>query len=161
MIWRTVSTWCASTDPFAADARSRPLAAGTVNLRRLQIHAAVTALIASGIEPAAITALADLVSAPNFKRIAQQRLKMAEGRENSFNRAMADCLVQIAREWVKMDAATLAELEASCKQASDAARRSHTEEQALPAPIRRSAGPAAPQSLACKIVVQGPPRRQA
>jgi len=102
--------WCAWTDPFAADARSRPLAAGTVNLRRLQIHAAVTALIASGVEPADITALADLVSAPNFKRIAQQRRKMAEGRENSFNRAMADSLVQIAREWVKTDAATLAEL---------------------------------------------------
>ncbi len=102
--------WCASTDPFATDARSRPLAAGSVNLRRIQIHAAVTALIESGVEPIAITALADLVSVPNFKRIAQQRLKMAEGRENSFNRGMATTLVQIAREWVKVDAATLAEL---------------------------------------------------
>jgi integrase len=102
--------WCASTDPFAADARSRPLAPASVNLRRLHIHAAVTALIASGVEPIAITALADLVSVPNFKRTAQQRLKMAEGRENSFNRSMAAALVQIAREWVKVDAATLAEL---------------------------------------------------
>jgi len=102
--------WCASTDPFTADARSRPLAANTVNLRREQIHAAITALIESGLEPAAITTLADLVSVANFKKIAQKRLKMADGRENSFNRGMAAALVQVAREWVKVDAATLVEL---------------------------------------------------
>jgi integrase len=103
-------SWCATTDPFAADARSRPLAPASLNLRRIQIHAAVTALIASGIEPAVITALADLVSVPNFKRIAEQRWKMVEGRENSFNRGMAAALVQITREWVKTDNATLVEL---------------------------------------------------
>jgi integrase len=103
-------SWCATTDQFAADARSRPLAHASLNLRRIQIHAAVTALIASGVEPAVITALADLVSAPNFRRIAEQRWKMVEGRENSFNRGMAAALVQIAREWVKVDAATLVEL---------------------------------------------------
>jgi integrase len=102
--------WCANADPFAADARSRPLAHASLNLRRIQIHAAVTALIASGIEPSAITALADLVSALNFKRIAEQRWKMVEGRENSFNRGMAAALIQIAREWVEVDAATLVEL---------------------------------------------------
>ncbi len=102
--------WCAITDPFAADARSRPLAPATLKLRRVQIHAAVTALIESGVKPAAITALADLVSVENFKKIAQRRLQMADGRENSFNRAMAAALVQIAREWDKVDAATLVEL---------------------------------------------------
>ena len=102
--------WCADTDPFAADARARPLAPGSINLRRIQIHAAVTALLASGLEPAAITALADLVSVKNFERIARQRLKMVEGRENTFNRSMAATLVQIAREWVKVDDTTLAEL---------------------------------------------------
>jgi integrase len=102
--------WCADTDPFAADARSRPLAPGSINLRRIQIHAAVTALLESGLEPETVTALADLVSANNFERIARQRLKMAQGRENTFNRSMAAALVQIAREWVKVDDTTLVEL---------------------------------------------------
>ena len=102
--------WCANTDPFAADARSRPLAPATVRLRRDQIRAAVTALIESGVEPTAIRTLADLVSAANFKRVAERRLKMAGGRENSFNRGVATALVQIAREWVKTDDATLSEL---------------------------------------------------
>jgi len=102
--------WCASTDPFAAEARSRPLAPATIKLRREQIHAAVTALIESGVEPAALTEIADLVSVANFKRIAQRRFKLTDGRENSFNRGMATTLVQTAREWVKVDGATLNEL---------------------------------------------------
>jgi integrase len=102
--------WCASTDPFAANARSRALAPATVKLRREQFHAAVTALIESGVEPAAITELADLVSVANFKRIAQRRLKMVDGRESSFNRGVATTLVQTAREWVGVDAPSLNEL---------------------------------------------------
>ncbi len=102
--------WSSSTDPFAPDARSRPLAPATIRLRRDQIHAAVSALVEGGIEPGSITVLADLVTVTNFKMIAQQRLKMAEGRENSFNRGLATTLVQIAKEWVKTDDATLLEL---------------------------------------------------
>ena len=102
--------WCAGTDPFDAEARSRPLSPATVRLRRDQIHAAVTALIESGVEPTAIRTLADLVSVTNFKRIAQHRLKMADGQDNSFNRGVATTLVQIAREWVNTDNATLSEL---------------------------------------------------
>src|SRR5262249_56914142 len=34
----------------------------------------------------------------------------ANGRENSFNRGLAETLAQIAREWVKVDAGVLAEL---------------------------------------------------
>ncbi len=102
--------WCASTDPFATDARSRPLAPATVRLRRDQIHAAATAVIESGVEPTAIRTLADLVSVANFKKVAQQRLKMADGQDNSFNRGLATTLVQIAREWVTTDSGMLIEL---------------------------------------------------
>jgi hypothetical protein len=102
--------WCASTDPFAADARPRPLAPATIRLRRDQIHAAVTALVESGIAPESITALGDLVTVPNFKRIAQRRLEMADGNTNSFNRGLAGALVQAAKEWPKTDAAVLTEL---------------------------------------------------
>jgi integrase len=102
--------WCASTDPFAADARPRPLASATIRLRRDQIHAAVTALVERGINLERITSLADLVTVPNFKKIAQRRLEMAGGNTNSFNRGLVGTLVQVAKEWVKTDAAALAEL---------------------------------------------------
>ena len=107
--------WCASTDPFAAEARPRPLASATVRLHRDQVHAAATALVDSGIDPESITALADLVTVVNFKIIARQRLDHADGKENSFNRALAGTLVQIAKEWVKADPATLAELKRLAK----------------------------------------------
>jgi hypothetical protein len=55
-------SWCGVSDPFAADARPRALAPGSLRLRRDQIHAAVTALVESGIKPSAIRSLADLVS---------------------------------------------------------------------------------------------------
>ena len=103
-------TWCASTDPFAAEARSHPLAPTTIKLRREQIHAAVTALIENGVDAIAITEIADLVSVANFTRIAQRRFKQTEGKPNSFNRGIATTLVQAAREWVEVDAATLSDL---------------------------------------------------
>jgi integrase len=106
----TYLAWSASTDPFAPDARPRPLAPTTTRLRRDQIHAAATALVDSGVDPASITALADLVTAPNFKSIAQRRLEMVDAKANSFNRGLAGTLVQIAREWVRVDDATLSEL---------------------------------------------------
>jgi hypothetical protein len=55
-------SWCGVSDPFAADARPRALAPGSLRLRRDQIHAAVTALVESGIKPSAIRSRADLVS---------------------------------------------------------------------------------------------------
>jgi integrase len=103
-------SWSSSKDPFAPEARPRGLAPATARLRRDQIHAAVTALVESGTDPATITALADLVIVANFKKIAQQRLTMVDGKANVFNRGLAGTLVQIAREWVKTDAARLTEL---------------------------------------------------
>jgi len=103
-------TWCAGSDAFAADARVRALQPRTVELRRHQIHAAVTALVESGVKPLAIRSLADLVSPENFKRILRRRNETAGGRENAFNRNLADVLVRIAREWVMADLAVIAEL---------------------------------------------------
>ena len=103
-------SWCAVTDPFAVDARSRPLAARTLKLSRDQIHAAVTALVKSGTKPEGIRSLADLVTASNFKSILRQRLADAGGQQKSFNFYLARALVRIAREWIKVDASALAEL---------------------------------------------------
>lgn len=103
-------TWCAGLDPFAVNARSRALAARTINLRRNQIHAAATALVESGVKPSAIRSLADLVTAKNFKRILGRRHELVGGRENVFNHDLAWALLQIARQWVKLRAPAVAEL---------------------------------------------------
>ena len=71
--------WCGGADAFAVNARSRALAPRTLKLRRDQIHAAVTALVESGIQPSDIRTLADLVSAENFKRILRRRLEHRRG----------------------------------------------------------------------------------
>jgi integrase len=103
-------TWCAGADPFAADARSRVLAPRTRTLRRELIHTAVTALVETGVEPAAIRSLADLVSPEIFKRLLRRRHEAANGRESTTNRDLAEALVQIGREWVKVDADVLIEM---------------------------------------------------
>jgi hypothetical protein len=79
-------------------------------LRHSQIHAAISALIQSGIEPSAIGSLADLIQPENFKRILRRRHEMVRGRENTFNRNLADVLVRIAGEWAKAHAKVLTEL---------------------------------------------------
>jgi len=102
--------WCAGADVFAADARPRPLAPRTRKLRRDEIHAAATALIASGVAVATIRSLADLVAEDSFRRILRRRHDAAGGKANSFNHALAKALIQIAREWVRVDVGTLDKL---------------------------------------------------
>ena len=103
-------SWAGGSDPFDPDARVRPLASRTLRLRRDQIHAAVTALVDSGTNPRTLRSLADLVTPNNLKSILRQRLEMVDGSENVFNHLLAHVLLQIAREWVKVDPAILAEL---------------------------------------------------
>jgi integrase len=102
--------WCSGSDSFAADVRARALAPQTLRLVRDQIHAGVTALVESGIKPAAIRSLSDLFSPENFTRILRQRHQTVGGRENCFNGDLARALIRIAREWVKLDAGVLLEL---------------------------------------------------
>jgi integrase len=102
--------WCGGSDPFAVDARSRALAPQTLRLRRDQIHAAVSALVECGVKLASIRSLADLVTANNVKIVLRRRLENVGGEENTFNYMLASVLVQLAREWVKVDPPVLAEL---------------------------------------------------
>jgi integrase len=103
-------SWAGGSDPFDPDARLRPLASRTLRLRRDQIHAAVTALVASGTNPLTLHSLADLITPNNLKSILRQRLNMVDGSENVFNHMLANVLLQIGREWVKVDPSVLAEL---------------------------------------------------
>jgi integrase len=101
--------WCGAQDPFA-DHAPRVIGPRTLKLRRNQIHAAVTALVHSGVEPTAITSIGDFLSPENFKRILRRRHDIAGGRENSFNRDLSKTLIRIGREWGKVDVVVLAEL---------------------------------------------------
>jgi integrase len=102
--------WSAGADPFAGDARSRALAPRTVRLRRDQIHAAVTALIETGISPKRIKSLRDLVSLENARRILRRRHEMVDGSENLFNYDLARTVVEIASRWVKVKPRLLKQL---------------------------------------------------
>jgi integrase len=102
--------WASQSDPFAPESRSRRLAPRTLRLRRDQIHAAVSALVDTGVKPTAISSLADLVTPVNFKRILQRRVDMVDGAQNSFNHSLGIELTMIARDWVKVDGAVQAEL---------------------------------------------------
>jgi hypothetical protein len=66
--------------------------------------------VESGRDPASIKSVADLVSVDAFKCILRRRHEIVAGRENSFNRDLAELLVQITREWVRVDAQQLTEL---------------------------------------------------
>ena len=123
-------SWCSVCDPFAADARPRALAPRSLRLRRDQIHAAVTALVESGIKPSAIRSLADLVSPDHFKRILRRRLDSVSGAENTFNLDLGKALVQIAHEWVKVDAQVVAELKRLDRQNAGASHGANRQEQA-------------------------------
>jgi integrase len=103
-------SWCEVCDPFAADARVRPLAPRSVRLRRDQIHAAVTALADAGIKTSAIRSLADLVSPDHFKRILRQRVDSVGEAGNTFNRGLGHALLQIAHEWIHVDEQHFSEL---------------------------------------------------
>jgi integrase len=106
----TYLSWAGQSDPFATSARPRALSPGTLRLRRDQIHAAVSALVDSGIKPEAIASLADLFTPLNFKAILRRRFDLAAREDNAFNKDLGIILVLIAREWAKVDSAALAEL---------------------------------------------------
>jgi integrase len=106
--------WCAGADQFAEDARLRALAPRTLKLRRNQIHASVTALVESGVSADLIACLGDLVRLDHFRKILRHRFEEAGRKPNNFNRDLAEALIQIAREWVKVDSADLAELKRLC-----------------------------------------------
>lgn len=118
--------WCSVSDPFAADARGRPLAPRTLKLTKNQIHAAVTALAKSGTSPDRIQSLSDLVTVENFKNILRQRLTDAGGRQKSFDHYLARALVRIAKEWVKVDAEILAELKRLARKLPEPERKDLT-----------------------------------
>ena len=61
--------WSSQSNPFAPDSARNASRHGRCGCAGIRFHAAVSALIDTGMKPAAIRSLADLVTPVNFKRI--------------------------------------------------------------------------------------------
>jgi hypothetical protein len=95
-------------DLFAEDAPQKALAPSTVKQRRAELALALSALVASGRDPASITSLARLVQPSAFTAILRRYLK--DGKPRPFARNIAQTLVTLARRWVRTEAAVLGKL---------------------------------------------------
>ena len=102
--------WTAVPDPLDDRARQRPLAPKTRRLRREQIHSAVSAAVAAGIDPTQLTSLASLVDPEVFKATLGRRWKQDGRKLTAYAHGIAGTLVAIAAEWVKIGGEALAEL---------------------------------------------------
>jgi integrase len=102
--------WCAVPDPFAENARAKHLQPRTLKLRRNQIHAAVSALMEAGVPAGSIVKLADLVVEANFRKLLRRRHHLAGGKPKNFDRDLAEALIQIGREWAKVEPVLLERL---------------------------------------------------
>jgi integrase len=102
--------WCGMPDPLDEAARARALAPKTRRLRRDQIHSAVTAACAAGIELNRLTSLARLVEPDVVRALLRQRW-LEDGRAlSAYTHGVAGTLIAIAAEWVKAPAETVARL---------------------------------------------------
>jgi integrase len=99
--------WTEVPDPLDDQARQKPLAPKTRHLRREQIHSAVSAAVAAGIDPTELTTLATLVAPGTFKAALRHRWKQDGGKLTAYTHGVAGTLVAIAQEWVKVPAETL------------------------------------------------------
>ncbi len=95
-------------DLFADEATEKPLAASTVQQRRVELGLGLSALVASGRDPASITSLACLVEPGAFTTILRHYLKDGKPRPCAHN--IAQTLITLARRWVRPDPAALDKL---------------------------------------------------
>jgi hypothetical protein len=102
--------WCAMPDPLDEQARARALAPQTRRLRRDQIHSAVTAACAAGIDVDQLTSLASLVEPDVFRALLRQRWAEDDRALSAYTHGVAGTLIAIAAEWVKAPADAVATL---------------------------------------------------
>jgi integrase len=102
--------WASIKDPFADNARQRPLSPRSLRLREQYVLSAITALVQSGVNPARILSLGDLTSPKAFMAILRKRLQDKNSRSSSYDEGLAKALVAIAKEWVQPGSDVLTEL---------------------------------------------------
>jgi len=102
--------WCAVDDPYAENARRKLMAPRTITGIGVYINAAATALVKSGTDISAIGGLGDLVSKEAFRSILRFRQAAVGDQENRYNFRVAGVLLQIARDWVRLEREAVADL---------------------------------------------------
>jgi integrase len=95
-------------DIFAEEAPERALALSTVRQRAVELGLALSALVASGRDPAEVTSLACLIEPGAFAAILRQYLK--DGKPRPFAHNMAQTLISLAKRWVRPGPAVLDKL---------------------------------------------------
>ena len=95
-------------DLFAEEAAEKRLAASTVRQRAVELGLALSALVASGRDPASIISLACLVEPGPFTAILRHYLK--DGKPRPFAHNIAQTLMTLARRWLSLDSTALDKL---------------------------------------------------
>jgi integrase len=96
-------------DLFADEAAQKSMAPSTVRQRGVELGLALSALVASGREPASITSLACLVEPAAFTTILRRYLK-DNNTPRPFAHNLAWTLIALAKRWVRLDPAALDKL---------------------------------------------------
>jgi integrase len=103
-------TWCRVPDPLADDARGKKLEPTTVKLRRDYLHLAASAACASGkTAPVELTSISVLLEPEVYRAILRHQFKKW-GKITPYLQDLAQGLIVIAAEWVKVPADQLAAL---------------------------------------------------
>jgi hypothetical protein len=97
-------------DLFSEEAAQRRMALSTVRQRGVELGLALSALVASGRDPASITSLACLVEPSAFTSILRHYLK--DGKPRPFAHNIAQTLTTLAKRWVNLHSASLENLKA-------------------------------------------------
>jgi integrase len=97
-------------DLFSEEAAQKRMAPSTVRQRGVELGLALSALVASGRNPASITSLACLVEPGAFTSILRHYL--TDGKPRPFAHNVAQTLTTLAKRWVKLDSASLDKLKA-------------------------------------------------
>ena len=108
--WESFVAWARGDDEFATDMRPVRLASSSLEVMFRRVHLAANALVRSGVAIDSIRMLCDLTSVEAFRGILSQRHKDVGGKATFDNYGMAQNLVLIAHEWVKVSPEVLAKL---------------------------------------------------
>jgi integrase len=102
--------WLGGADLFCDRPPPTVCKPSTIDLRRDNVRLAASALVASGVEPASIGSLADLVTRDRVKTILLFYIEKAERQVTAFTRGLATALLSIAEHWVRVSPEELADL---------------------------------------------------
>ena len=109
-------------DLFVEKGARKTMAPSTVRQRAVELGLALSALVASGREPASMTSLACLVEPGAFTAILR-RYVTDKNKPRPFAHNLAWTLISLARRWVGLDATSLGELDELRKCLGDQPKR--------------------------------------